>query len=987
MTINVKSVLYYMTMPDIYGRSRYLLATGFQFLAFFVALVYQSVRLLPKDHPYLDPSNLGRFGLRQVIAEAANHLEFSKKNIDKIIVFFVILLAVFILIGQFLILLVGVIIPVANATMPTGLTGFFTTAHPEHDLAFMMLDMVFGVPNFFNSCVSNAAINCQNDAGSGLGAIGLEWAPGGDGWLSNQVFPYPIHLGLHQLFQAYSLGLLVVASFLMMYFMVTVVAETAQTGTPFGKRYNKVWAPFRIIIAIAMLMPISYGFNGSQYLVLNAAKFGSGFATNGWSIFLDTLLNGSVSAGTVGGGVAGESMVAVPSSPEVGSLLQFLFIAKTCEYAYAKGQTIIMPYVVAPWQFVGGTDTYFMIPDNNGDPTNSISFNGGNWGNGAGQNPGGDATGSFVYNHVTYEDMKAFVGLASLVIVRFGEVKYVPATNSYEPINDEAACGEIVFKMSDPRMPNDANNPPDRGVDVVQHYYWYAWQEMYHHLLEEDYANITGSRANYPWNHVQRAFSENATNAAFQGVDYAAELNSFYTADFPDIMSNPSNAGLDDTTIVGQYGLNGAIAAMQTDPRWNFSATALHRGWGGAGIWYNKVAQLNGSFIAAANAMPTIRKFPRLMRQIAGDNKAVNAHVTSLDMYNPAALAERFDKQANFFGDPNGRQMANAMYEAYRYWADRNLGKDAHIDPGQNEMIDFINRIFGTSGLFNMRANDNVHPLAKLVGVGRSLVEAAILNFYTAAGATAAGIATETKTIDSLSQVIIQLNMSMLSMTLSIGFVLYYILPFMPFLYFFFALSGWIKGIFEAMVGAPLWALAHIRIDGNGLPGQAAMSGYYLVLEVFLRPILIVFGLIASISIFAASVSVLDSTWDLVVANVGGFDVDSARTGASAPGIVASMRGPIDEFFYTVLYTMVVYMMGMSSFKLIDDIPKSILRWMGSSVTSFNDQREDPAQGVMSRANVTAQQAVGGVSGALGDGMKRAVSGQGQVKDRSGDLG
>ena len=73
------------------------------------------------------------------------------------------------------------------------------------------------------------------------------------------------------------------------------------------------------------------------------------------------------------------------------------------------------------------------------------------------------------------------------------------------------------------------------------------------------------------------------------------------------------------------------------------------------------------------------------------------------------------------------------------------------------------------------------------------------------------------------------------------------------------------------MVGIPLWALAHLRIDGEGLPGQAAESGYFLIFEIFLRPILTVFALIAAILIFSAQVRVLNFIWDIVTTNVTGF--------------------------------------------------------------------------------------------------------------------
>ena len=57
-----------------------------------MALVYHAVRLLPANHPYLNADNIGRFGIRHVIAEAANNLVISSKNIDQIILFATILI-------------------------------------------------------------------------------------------------------------------------------------------------------------------------------------------------------------------------------------------------------------------------------------------------------------------------------------------------------------------------------------------------------------------------------------------------------------------------------------------------------------------------------------------------------------------------------------------------------------------------------------------------------------------------------------------------------------------------------------------------------------------------------------------------------------------------------------------------------------------------------------------------------------------------------
>jgi conjugal transfer/type IV secretion protein DotA/TraY len=299
-------------------------------------------------------------------------------------------------------------------------------------------------------------------------------------------------------------------------------------------------------------------------------------------------------------------------------------------------------------------------------------------------------------------------------------------------------------------------------------------------------------------------------------------------------------------------------------------------------------------------------------------------------------------------------------------WQEGDSVSTTYTQPTGNAVVDIINALFGTEGLFSMRRNDNVHPLAQLTGVGRSLIETSLRNLtYASVGGAGGALLAQISqftgaTAANFSSFLVTISM----IGLTAGFILFYIVPFLPFIYFFFALGGWVKGIFEAMVGAPLWAMAHLRIDGNGLSGQAALSGYYLIFEVFLRPILIVFGLLASISIFSAMVSVMNQVFDLVVANTGGFDVTAELTGIGASKI-AEMRSAIDKFFFTVIYTIIVYLMGMSSFKLVDLIPNNILRWMGQAVATFGDQREDIGQSLVGSSTVGAQQTLGSIGGGL----------------------
>ncbi|MDO6591499.1 hypothetical protein DS901_09040 [Loktanella sp. D2R18] len=164
------------------------------------------------------------------------------------------------------------------------------------------------------------------------------------------------------------------------------------------------------------------------------------------------------------------------------------------------------------------------------------------------------------------------------------------------------------------------------------------------------------------------------------------------------------------------------------------------------------------------------------------------------------------------------------------------------------------------------------------------------------------------------------------------GIFLAYILPIIPFVYFAFALMGWILEIFEAVVAMPLWALAHLRIDGEGMPGQAAISGYQLLLMILLRPALIVIGLIGGYVIFSAAIFFFATLFN-------------SATAITQSDIAANSIGAIGIFVYTIIFAFLTYNIALMCFKLVDDVPKGILRWMGAGVQPFSDSRGDPING------------------------------------------
>jgi hypothetical protein len=327
---------------------------------------------------------------------------------------------------------------------------------------------------------------------------------------------------------------------------------------------------------------------------------------------------------------------------------------------------------------------------------------------------------------------------------------------------------------------------------------------------------------------------------------------------------------------------------------------------------------------------------------------------------------------------PAEREVLNTLQQVYLFWQGAEDQPDLFLT--NNPIIDAINIALGTGGLFKMCENTDVHPLAQLSSVGKTMIESSIRSFVSAGIFTLASVIPNP--FSGAAQNFASMFASIATIGLLVGFILFYILPFMPFLYFFFAVGGWVKGIFEAIVAMPLWALAHLRIDSEGIPGEVAIKGYYLIFEIFIRPILIVFGLLASITIFSAMVRVLNDIFYIAITNLSGHEAKDGIVCFLAPEdnistttenieevtnqTENSQRGPIDEFFFTILYAIVVYMIGTASFKLIDMIPNDILRWFNAEVPSFNDKTDDPSEGLVKYIALAGERFGGGLSQSIG---------------------
>lgn len=128
---------------------------------------------------------------------------------------------------------------------------------------------------------------------------------------------------LREVLGVYSMGMLVLAGFLLLYHMISIVAETAHTGVVMGKRANRLWAPLRLVLAIGLLVPVGSGLNSGQYLIIKLAAAGSSLASNAWRDIA------SKTTGSLDGS-------AIPHRPDTTRLVAISFEMELCRELYRQ---------------------------------------------------------------------------------------------------------------------------------------------------------------------------------------------------------------------------------------------------------------------------------------------------------------------------------------------------------------------------------------------------------------------------------------------------------------------------------------------------------------------------------------------------------------------------------------------------------------------------------------------------------------------------
>ncbi|MDA8151598.1 MAG: DotA/TraY family protein [Acidithiobacillus sp.] len=144
------------------------------------------------------------------------------------------------------------------------------------------------------------------------------------------------------------------------------------------------------------------------------------------------------------------------------------------------------------------------------------------------------------------------------------------------------------------------------------------------------------------------------------------------------------------------------------------------------------------------------------------------------------------------------------------------------------------------------------------------------------------------------------------------GATLHYVFPALPGIIMMIAIVGWLFLVVELIVGAVLWASAHVFAEGEGFSPPQAQYGYSAAVGIIFRPLLLTLGFIFAFFIMDIGGWFVGQALQVFLAGMGGTQVGIIGFAA----MLAVIIGTVFLFIKTVL-------------KLITHLADRLPQWMG----------------------------------------------------------
>lgn len=275
---------------------------------------------------------------------------------------------------------------------------------------------------------------------------------------------------------------------------------------------------------------------------------------------------------------------------------------------------------------------------------------------------------------------------------------------------------------------------------------------------------------------------------------------------------------------------------------------------------------------------------------------------------------------------------------------------------------------FAQTGIYEFTsqlAGSNLSHVGQIKAVGDTIMgsaETIAMMTFVASGAANSNAAKLTVgNVFDVGSALGSINPMVMTIAISLlffGAMAAYYIPLIPFIVGITAVIKWFVLVFESVIAAPIFAVAHMHPDGHDAVGKAG-PGYMMILGLLLRPVLTVFGFFGSIWLAQPVTGYINIAY---MTAVQGAEHNSFSFIAAFVAYV---------IIYVIIMTGVIH----SVFTLVNWLPDNVLRWIGGALN---------AHGVGDSETKEAEHSYRGAVAAIGRGGHGAGQG-GAPKKPSGN--
>lgn len=728
-----------------------------------------------------------------------------------------------------------------------------------------------------------------------------------------------------QLFGVFNAAVLAIGAIIITYTLFVSTLNTAHEGEFIGRKWSSIWIPVRSAAGIALLLPKASGYSIIQVFVMSVVVYGVGAADAVWDSALNYLERG---------GVLVEQAVD-PTDPEFGKLTdeaRDIFKIQTCMYGLQE---------VLEKERLDNLDRGYSDPGAVPDMTSTLDFI--------------DAYENMDHPRVDFP----------------GDLSDAPkAYRKYTGM-----CGHITWsKLS---AEESATLSGEEGVglglsgDVLEQ------AEQARTLAVQQFVSmLAGPAQTVARNQFQRSEEDRLPIGKFRDPNAKTENLEWFGSDDKSPLLRGTE--LKDGVAVYYGVMRPTLRALEglirqhtlrsdVDPT-GFIDQARARGWILAGSYYFDLSQLNTmatNVLGNEDAKVTVvsdfneSKIGDLSEAHQNDLKTVSGELgDEVNIYLRDAqnfpIDYGYEEQINIDVTtpiPQGRSATTQPWKITIPIIKKTITLVRPVDFSIGWIFEeistllsdvwrtvawkFFSLIFNHANMSQAQVS-TMNPIIGLAELGRTMISVvqivwiggAMFFLATSALGLIPGFSAVNYAILSFVLYFIPLLTVILSLMFVSGAMMAFYIPLVPFIIFTLGALSWFIAVIEAMVAAPIVAIGIAHPEGQSQVFGRADPAVMLLLNVFLRPSMMIFGFIGGIILSYVGIWLLNVAYAHGVRGifaVTGIFETKAVIGLVTPRFALSLLTLVAAI---VIYGIIATIIVQKAFALIYIIPDKVLRWL-----------------------------------------------------------